>query len=471
MATGNVVVNVVDVGQGQSTFVEIYNTSGKLIYTLLFDCGSDKTSDETQANLNYIAAKALELDTPGFSCIFFSHSDKDHISLTRYVLDKIAETTAPTIDYVFYGGDWSNYTKNKFNILQYIYDKKWCAGSEIRNMKANYTDYSASSGQYTDFLWKLNDNSVIVRAVAANVLSDDPDWDEDEDVTVGKKAEELNRVSLVCGLYYGTSCFVICGDATNKTMAAIAGHFKGTTVFNNNKMLTLPHHGSRATGFAVSSAYKASDDMIKVVDDFAAVMKGKLITVSAFAKHHHPSLELMNRFIPKVGLPILQDPRLDGIDVHFITANIDIDLLVKPGGKKSNWSVAQRYDWSFEASTNTFSTRYCMGDNNYFAYNLGDKNGEEFAGTKHTINGFASWKFLVKKSSGTASVGGYVNLQQSSPFTEPAIGLSEASIEEAETLVQTTIPEAKSFVTVPRTLHARKAAMAPPAPPRLKQFH
>lgn len=467
MATGNVIVNVVDVGQGQSTFVEIYNTSGKLINTLLFDCGSDKTSDETQANLDYIAAKALELDTPGFSCIFFSHSDKDHISLTRYVLDKIALTTAPVIDHIYYGGVWKNYTKSSFNILNYIWNKGWC--SDMKNLKADYTDYDASSGAYTDFLWKLSDNSVIVRGVAANVLSDDPDWDDDEDVPTGKTAEELNRVSMVCGLYYGTSCFVICGDATNKTMAAIGGYYTGTTVFNNNKMLTLPHHGSRATGLAVTRSQQASSNAVKVVKNFAAVMKGKVITVSAYAKHRHPSLELMNYFIPTVGFPILQDPRLDGIDVHFITAQVDVTLVVKPGGSKSNWNVNNGFDWSFEAATNTFSTRYCMGDNNYFAYNLGDKNGEEFAGTKKTINGFASWKFTVQKSSGTAGVTGYVNLGESTHFTEKSTLLSAADIDEAEAQpLPAALPAAREFI-VP--VKPRKAAAPVPVHPRLKQFH
>src|ERR1700755_1243236 len=234
MATGNVIVTVVDVGQGQCTFVEIYDTSSppKLTNTLLFDCGSDKESDETVKNLDYIVSKVLTMAKPGFDRIYFSHSDNDHISLTWYVLSQINKTKKPVVQEVWYGGAWSKFTKRGFNILDYINEQKFCATSKIQGFNSNATDYVIKSKKYEYWNWNNSDKSIYVYSIAANVLSDDPDWDDNDVVINMKVAEELNRVSLIAGLYYNTSSFVICGDATNKTMAAGNGLFTtGTHVF------------------------------------------------------------------------------------------------------------------------------------------------------------------------------------------------------------------------------------------------
>ncbi|MCW3085511.1 MAG: hypothetical protein JWP12_2877 [Bacteroidetes bacterium] len=419
MATGNVYVTVVDVGQGQCTFVEIYDDAStpKLIHALLFDCGTDKRSDEVYTNLDYIAAKALTLDTPGFDCIFFSHSDKDHISLTRYVLDKIWETTQPVVKEVVYGGAWEKYTKdtrNPFNILDYIVDNGLCASTSVFSIYSNSTNYDKTTDSYTGNLWISTDASVVVRKIAGNVLSDDPDWDEDDLDVAGKTAEALNRVSLIAGLYYAGVSYVICGDATNVTMAAVDGLFStGTAVFNKNFMTTLPHHGSRATGFAVPSSKKASDGAIKIVDDFAAIMKSNTLSVSAYAKHSHPSLQLMNRFIPTITTPIIRDARLVQANAHYITANIDISLYVDPPitSKKRppSWKVPTGNDSSFESNTNTFSTRYYVSGRTTFSYNLPELSADDSLGQTAAINLFACWRYCTA-ANGNRSFGGFANL-------------------------------------------------------------
>jgi phosphoribosyl 1,2-cyclic phosphodiesterase len=410
MAVGNVIVTVVDVGQGQCTFVEIYDDDGmnpELINTLLFDCGSDKESTQTVTNLDYIVARVNSMTTPGFDRIFFSHSDNDHISLAWYVLNEINKTQAPVIGEVWYGGAYSRYTKRGFNILDYIINSGFCSKKNVKGFNSNSTDYVTSSKSFEYYLWRSSDKTVHVYGIAANVLSDNPDWDDSDLDVNGKTAEALNRVSLIAGLYYNGASFITCGDATNKTMGAVNGLFSaGTTVFNNNKMTTIPHHGSRATGFAVPSSKKASDEAILVVDTFAAILKSKLLTVSAYQKHSHPSLQLMNRFIPTVTTPILRDPRLKQKNAHRITANIDIDL-----GTSAGFTIHRGADYSFEATTNTFSTRYFDGYDT-FSYNLGDDEAEESDGVTSTagaINGFACWQFTTGPAA-TTTVGGYANL-------------------------------------------------------------
>ena len=410
MATGIVVISVLDVGQGQCTFVEIYNTAStpKIIHTLLFDCGSDKQSSETQTNLQYIATKVASMDTPAFDTIFFSHSDKDHISLTYDLLQKFPSSKKPTVKQVWYGGAREKYTKSGFNILNYLETKGYCTSSNIKTTGSNYTGYNTTSKSFTEYLCKSTDNSVKVYAIASNVLSDDPDWDDNDLSVEGKTAEALNRVSMVCWLSYAGSSYVICGDATNKTMGAINNLFTGgTPVFNQNLMTTLPHHGSRATGFAVSSSATASLTAILVVSSFSALLKSKTITVSAYQKHRHPSLQLMSYFIPTITTPIIKDPRLKEKNSHRITAYLDINV-----GTGTGMFLVRNLPYSFETLINTLTTRYFDGFPT-FSYNIGlfttAKPSQGLVTSTTVINGFACWQFETQ-TNGDFLLGGYANL-------------------------------------------------------------
>ena len=422
MATGNVLVTVVDVGQGQCTFVEIYDDAKptpKLLHALLFDCGSDKKSLETDKNLNYVAAQALKLDKAGFDCIFFSHSDKDHISLTKQLLDKIWETKKPVVKEVIYGGDWTKYTKNKFNILDYIVDEGICEDAQVSGLASNFSNYNSDDEQFQGNLWQSTNEEVVVYAVAGNVMSDDPDWDDEDLDVVGKNAEALNRVSLIAGLFYkDDAAYVICGDATNVTMAACNTLFSDDTLaFHNNIMTTLPHHGSRATGFAVKSGATASKTAVKTVKTFAANMNSEILTVSSYAKHSHPSLQLINCFVPVNKSPVVQDARFVEKNAHRISANIDIDL-----GTSSGFRIARQVDYSFESQINTFSTYYFDGTKT-FGYEIGGTKATKTKGVQKTagaINKFACWQFTTLPSS-TATLAGYADLA-SAKFTEnPAL--------------------------------------------------
>lgn len=426
MATGNVIVSVVDVGQGQCTFVEIYDTAGTtLLHTLLFDCGSDKQSTETQNNLKWIADKVSSMATPTFDAVFFSHSDKDHIILMWDLLEKFSVPLA--IKQVWYGGARVNYTKYGYNILDYLESAKYCPAKEIKSLKSNSTNYDASAKAYGENLWQSDDKSVTVYAIAANVLSDDPDWDDNDVVAPESQAEALNRVSMVCGLYYAGSSYVICGDATNKTMGAIVNLFTaGTTVFDKNVMTTLPHHGSRATGLAVPSAYLASSTAVGVVDNFATLMKSMIMTGSAYEKHHHPSLELMSHFIPTLAAPVLRDPRFKGKNVHSLRTNMDLDLYYPSG-----IAIWRNFYSTFETQTNTYLTRYCATFSFFYGYNLGSASTKvtDTAGmvsSSTPLNEFACWVFTTG-SGGTTTLEGKSNLAAATFTSAPTTTFASAA--------------------------------------------
>lgn len=475
MAIGELKINIIDVGQGQCTFVEIYDDDGmnpQLLYTLLFDCGSDKTSNATTTNLDYVVNKALKRSPPGFDAIFFSHSDSDHISLAYYVLSQVIAkcptSTKPTVNRVWYGGNFALYTKHGFNILNYISNSKLCASSDIKNFNANSTDYDTSLKRFAYHIWTSGggDDRVSVNALVANVISDDPDWDDNTAWFTTKTAEEKNRVSLIACLRFKGTVYVICGDATSKTMGACNGLLKdGTTVFDSNSMTTLPHHGSRATGFAVKSGAVASTTAVNIVKTFSANMKSKTISVSAFQKHRHPSMQLMNEFIPTVTTPLVKDPRLKQANSHRVTAQVDIDL-----GAPSGLIIFKSNDYSFETLINTFSTFYFDGSTT-FSYQLGTTTvakSDGLAVTGTSINQHACWQYIVAES-GAFSIKGFADMSKAA-FTETVTG-STAFLAEDNTLK---LPSCVPTYTVRSKIPAKATRTVPASDrlfeSRLKQF-
>lgn len=444
MATGYIILTVVDVGQGQCTFLEVYDDTTpkpKLIHTVMMDCGSDKKSADTPTNLQYIATRVESMDEPAFDCIIFSHSDKDHISLTKAVLDLIDEDNKPVVKKVVYGGDYDQYVKNHFNILDYLKEEEYCGKKDITSPGSNWSNYVPKSGKFEgNPLWQSTDKAVKIYSVVANVLSDNPDWEENDEDVSGAKAEEKNRVSIICGLYFGGISYVICGDATNVSMSATNQRFKGTKVFKNNAMTTLPHHGSRATGFAVKRDDDPSDEAVEVVDTFAKIMNSEVLTASAFEKHRHPSMQLMSAFLPTQKKPFLRDARLKQKNTHRLNAYVDIDIKIKaktsdgdePATKKQKVSERTLYRggvWSFDSNTCTFTTRY-TNPFLIYSYNLGNKECEESEGVKENtttkvaevINPHACWQWEGYPD-GRHLAGGYADLSLPLKlFTSGAVG-------------------------------------------------
>jgi hypothetical protein len=448
MATGFITVTVLDVGQGQCTFLEVYDDTKPtplLTHTVMMDCGSDKKSDDTPTNLKYIAERVASMTKPAFDCIIFSHSDKDHISLTQDVLDLIPAKKKPVVKKVVYGGDYDQYKKSGTNILDDLQTNKYCKKKDITSPGSYRTNYNRDTGKldWGEPLWQSSDKAVKIYAIVANVLSNDPDWEEHDESLWGARAEEKNRVSIICGLYYAGASYVICGDATNVTMSATNQHFKGTTVFNKNKMTTLPHHGSRATAYGVPRSKDPSDDAIKVVETFAKLLKSLTLSASAFEKHRHPSMLLMKAFLPLQMKPFLRDARLKQKNTHRLSAYVDIKIEIKVKAsskkspakkvKKSGETLTRDWPWSFDSNTCTFTTRY-TDDYTIYSYNLGDQqcdvaegvNDNATTGVAEVINPHACWQW-EGLSDGGSRVGGYAKL--SLPLTLFTSGAENLAIQ------------------------------------------
>lgn len=419
MATSRVLVTVVDVGQGQCTFVEIYDDSlaKPLIHTLLFDCGTNKRSSGIPNNITYIATKVSEMAVPTFDCIFFSHSDTDHTSLIISVLSEF--TVKPVIKKVWYGGAWANYDKiirrkpklKIFNILDYLeaYAKPVI---RILGRPSNSTDYLRSSRDFQRSpLWTSDDREVAINCVVCNVMKASPSWNTKSDQRdvykrTSRSSAILNMVSMVCGIYYRGKSMIICGDATNGTMAAFNNLYTSpkTSVFKNNKMTTMPHHGSRTSTLRSSGTEAAARRPLLVVQTFSALLESKTITVSAYEDHSHPSLEVMNLFLPETKQPIIKDNRLSATqNLHRIVANIDINVT---NGKKM---PVTKINHSFNSRTCTFSTHYST-DVVSFGYNLGETLVSSALQAAVPINTFACWQYQMFPAS-PCLLAGYADLR------------------------------------------------------------
>ena len=401
MAIKQVITVVLDVGQGQSTFTCIYDDSSpaKLVHTLLFDCGSDKTSPQTETNIQYIADTLATMDTPTLDLLVFSHSDNDHISLMYYVMEAYSKKGMAKLQVknTWYAGDEDFYTKHDFNILDYLDD--YC--DAFTTPEFSESQFDESTGTWVEFIWQdpATAPTVKVGMLIGNVIDDDPGILVKD--TFGTAGEKKNRVSIVCALFHEDRSLLICGDATNRTMAWVNYAFNGK-VLAKNLMVTVPHHGSRGTGLEVASAKSASQNAIDVVKTFVKTSNAKTATISAFAKHEHPSLEMVNYFTPLLAADgVVEDKRL--LDSHFSLFKVDITLQ-----NSSSSTISPKYH-TFTTRANVYTTYY-FGTKPAFSYDFAGKKvgapGIYVNKNVAAINEHACWAF-VSQAGGATSMTGY----------------------------------------------------------------
>lgn len=443
MATTNiskVLTTVVDVGQGQCTFSILYDDSStpKIAHTLLFDCGTDSPSPTTDGNIDWIAGQLALMETPTIDLLVFSHSDNDHISLMRQLLEVYAKKTTKKLNIpsTWYAGFEDFYTKHNFNILDYL--SGYCKSFTRPDFNESQYDSSTHTWEKPP-MWVSADKTVQVSMLMGNNIDNKPGIFKL--TAFGTVAEKKNRVSIVCALIHNGRYLIICGDATSRTMAWTNYYF-GADYIAKTLMLTLPHHGSRATGLNVSSGKAANANAIQVVQTFAKLARGKTLTVSAYAHHNHPSIELINYFTPyatptKV---IVEDTRLQDHS-HFSVCNVDVSLQLP---NKS--AVTQTYQ-TLTSQSNVYATYYCGGAA-LFAYPF-------IAGTKSVtapasftaksvpaVNPHACWIYATF-AAGSNAMAGYTSM----PNVSKSRFTTEAVIPETTTFGTMFHPAESEFAT------------------------
>ncbi len=254
-------------------------------------------------------------------------------------------------------------------------------------------------------------------------------------------------------------CYVICGDATLRTMALVNNYFiNEKKKFNKNIMVTLPHHGSRTTGLGVSAAENAANNAKSMVVTFSGILKSKTITASAYDKHHHPSLEVIQLFVPQTTpQPVLKDSRLGlGNNVHKARANIDNKLVFNSKEVESKYTT-------FNTNKNLFTTNY--SGLSEFEYNFTDNPYAIIPPITPNIpiNEFACWIYTTDKNLNT-TLAGKENLY-AAPFTTflkniavRSMGIDELTLNAIPEKVSEATPE-----TEPLTRSSRPALTFSPA--------
>ncbi|MGV8894029.1 MAG: ComEC/Rec2 family competence protein [Burkholderiaceae bacterium] len=454
MATKKIIVYVVDVGQGQCTYVEIFDMAGAVMQTLLFDCGTDKRSPTTDANIEFIATRINQMTNKKIDAVFFSHSDNDHVSLMKTLVDeteKLIKTVLP-IGRVWYGGAWTKYAKRGFNILNYLKDRN-CPADQFFEPTTDRTDYVKGSG-FVRSLW--TNDEVRVDLLVGNVISDEPAViNLSGTLPTAKTPEPLNRVSLICRVFFNGHDYVICGDATNRSMGKVNTFFSGLR-FPFTIMLTVPHHGSRSTSLEL---FPSGTNPTLTVKTFSRIISAKTLTISAGPKnsHHHPSTELTTIFIPDaIKKPIVQDKNLK-YDSHFTAANIDLEMAYYPDGT----AVTKAYK-TFVTESNVYTTWYYYDvalPNFIYNFHLNkDTDGKinvtpvTMPGSLPAINPHACWLY-ESDALKNVSMGGLTQLldDTSAVFTENGSGKFTGATTSESMLATHTVPVEKP----PARLQAR----------------
>lgn len=351
MATSKVMVYSLDVGQGMSTFVEIYDTGNNLIRTLLFDLGSSKNSSIAGASsVSFLAAQINKRKpVPYIDGVFISHKDSDHVSLIPALLDELPDVG---VGKVWYGGRYSWYNKNRNNVLNDLGERTEDADEDVVGFPIGVSDFDTDLG-FFDFLWDMDGVTVYLLTVNTPYKNEKLGTPEDK-ISRTPDGDQANSKSLVCYVRYGGNAFTISGDATYPTMVYL-NQILGTSKLIFTKMLLLPHHGSRKTTFGLpSTSAKISDEARNSVKTFARKMGSKTLIASADTKHSHPSLETISLFqeYSDKTAPWWKDSDLKK-DRHYLTAYLDLKL--GDGGPSTG-----QYK-SFQTTWNVYSNLYCDG--------------------------------------------------------------------------------------------------------------
>lgn len=182
--SGNLTVHYLDIGQGDSIFLELPNSQ-----TMLIDC----------ADKNYGQGIVEYINDCGYSQIdylFATHPHADHIGSMAYVVDNMDVVS-------IYMPKVTTTTKTYENLLSTISDK----GLKIK---------SATAGMSI-----IDDNSLTVEVVAPLTIDED----------------NLNNCSIVLKVTYGNNSFLFTGDAEREELDSITADISAD-------VLKVAHHGS-----------------------------------------------------------------------------------------------------------------------------------------------------------------------------------------------------------------------------------
>ncbi len=360
MSASMVDINFLDVGQGSSCFVQIFEDDGsgidEMVGSLLFDLGSlNNKKTAGGATIDFVYDELMGMDGgPVIDLLVVSHKDADHVNLLIPLIKKFKKNELK-IKQIYYSG------KKKWYNGLFSSITAWCKNTPaVNGLLIAGCGFDKTSGTWTA-LW--NGYNVWMYLVMANTPSyiGEKRGDDENSIVDNPNGERVNTMSAVCSIYFNGRSYIVAGDATFGTIGEVNNALKGQNL-GYVQAMTLPHHGSRKTTFGLSKTdADISKSQLKVVKTFAGIFNGKTLIASADTKHSHPSLEVMELFYEYTDKTTIwyTDPDVKaayGKNWHYVTAYIDLDITY-PDGSAIPMS-SPPYE-SFPSSMNIYSTLYC----------------------------------------------------------------------------------------------------------------
>jgi hypothetical protein len=372
--------SVLPVGQGTGTLVQVLNSSGKPIETVLLDLGSKgwKRQETGLKSANFVEQQLRTMDNPTLEAVFLSHGDEDHINLIIDVLKKFKKPSEGgtaketlTVSKVWYGGKPRAYVKGtgkrQVDVLREL--EGWRPISAGSILTPAHSDLSSPTHVSPAGVKYYVISANILGGAVANAL-------KAEGPTRTKDTGYLNNmISLVVGVVYGSSAqwIIVTGDATGLTMADCNNQIatKPGVVPNQVLSLTAPHHGSVRTTYnliGVRTEAEAEKDLSrKVVNKFVQNLTPTTLSVSSgevksFKLPRVSVLSDLGKYLPEKAY-IEHSLALKGLEQHFVTAYFSwnqLQVTTPSEGSPARWPSANGWR-TVRTSKNLFSTDYFNG--------------------------------------------------------------------------------------------------------------
>jgi beta-lactamase superfamily II metal-dependent hydrolase len=367
-------LQVLDVGQGNSNFLEIYddnNDPEKLTHTILMDHGSTDSVVSGRRPVRYVTDKLESMALPKINALFISHGDQDHHNLLWNVFENFdtpsqTNPTKPvlTIERSDYGGDIGQYSSadDEDNIINKI-KTYMAAGHKPNPLEAGFSSFKMPGRPAF-----VQVATVQVRVIKGNLPGETGLKGTSGNKRTNSDAFAKNTVSLVLLVSVNNVQFVITGDATGVTMAKCNEEITNAIrplFLSNVLVVTAPHHGSSDTGFNIQNLDKITP--IGNLETFVDKIRAKCVVASAGLESSYkvPAYRLLQFFQARLD-PVAkyQDSELG--DRHFFTAyfepNRGHDSTIKiPNASGKLQNLREGY-WTFYTESNTYTNIYCMGN-------------------------------------------------------------------------------------------------------------
>jgi beta-lactamase superfamily II metal-dependent hydrolase len=352
-------VQVLDVGQGSGTLVEVYDDD-VLQNLVLIDLGSSAEKGTAgAASAQYVVEQLKAMpDKAVLDTLLLSHSDVDHINLIGEVLKEFSppDTKEPplpplTIRHIWYGGSSESYRKEKSNVLEEA--EKYLEKGKAEGFSNDATSWKPKEQKWVPF-HTLGDVKLFL--IIGNTVAETASENTNSNVP---SAYALNMRSLVVRVWYSDSEAVITGDATGLTCARINKIFEHQEPLEDCLMLTVPHHGAAATAFDLKGSTNTTPT--DNFDLFAKNMKARMISASAFERpdYRHPRMEVLQFFWKYLDneISFYTDPLLPE-DFHYYTAYFSAKQFERSVTSRTKMWPDTATWYTVQTKANIFTTDY-----------------------------------------------------------------------------------------------------------------